>query len=55
VLADLPDLVDHQQVPKKILQKCFIAGNSVPDHGVLVKWSSLSESLATVDDEFSST
>lgn len=47
VLAQVPDLSDHFQIPQKILQKGLAAMGSTPTPEVLVQWLGLPPSLAT--------
>jgi len=47
VLAQVPDLSDHFQIPQEILQKGLAAMGSTPTPEVLVQWLGLPPSLAT--------
>jgi hypothetical protein len=46
----VPDGMLHMQVPEKVLQRRLVARSKKSVMQVLVKWSSLSESLATWED-----
>lgn len=46
VLAQVPDLSDHFQIPQKILRKGLAAMGSTPTPEVLVQWLGLPPSLA---------